>query len=99
VNGILSDVTVTRQLEDALAVYFTEMDRCTSAKCYWALLQLAVIIPDVCGALELGAGTPIGTRYTDWCAANFNSGALTPADRYNIRNALLPEGSTLPNDT
>jgi hypothetical protein len=84
------------ELEQAFSVYLIEMDRCEKANCFWALLHLAVIMPDVCGALEFGSATGIGKRYTDWCAANFpKSPKLTPADRYQIRCALLHEGSTL----
>lgn len=82
--------------EQAFSVYFTEMDRCEKANCYWALLHLAVILPDVCGALEFGSATKSGKRHTDWCAADFpKPSTLTPADRYQIRCALLHEGSTL----
>jgi hypothetical protein len=85
-------------LEQAFSVYLKEMDRCEKATCFWALLHLAVIMPDVCGALEFGASTGIGKRYRDWCAANFQkSTKVTPADRYQLRCALLHEGSTLTN--
>jgi hypothetical protein len=57
---------------------------------------LAAILPDACGALEFGSSAAVGKRYTDWCAANFSpSKTITPADRYQIRCALLHEGSTL----
>jgi hypothetical protein len=83
-------------LEQAFSVYFTEMEGCEIAECYWALLHLAVVMPDVCGALEFGSTAKVGTRYMDWCAANFpQSSTLTPADSYQIRCALLHEGSTL----
>jgi hypothetical protein len=56
-------------LERAFSVYFTEMESCENAGCYWALLHLTVILPDVCGALEFGSMSKVGTRYIDWCAA------------------------------
>jgi hypothetical protein len=84
------------ELEQAFSVYFVEMDRCEKANCFWALLHLTVIMPDVCGALEFGSGTPVGKRYTDWCRASFpKTTKLTPDFRYQIRCALLHEGSTL----
>lgn len=87
----------TEEFEDAFTVYFTEMDRCENAKCYWALLHLAVVIPDICGALEFGSDVSVGTRYTGWCKSNLPvSTSLTPVDRYQLRCALLHEGSTLP---
>ena len=56
-------------LERAFSVYFTEMESCEKAECYWALLHLAVILPDVCGALEFGSTSKVSKRYTDWCAS------------------------------
>jgi hypothetical protein len=85
-----------QQLEEAFGVYFDEMARCDSAGCYWALLHLLVSMPDVCAALEVGHLSPVGQRYMDWCVANFPSDPrLTPADRYQMRNRVLHEGSTL----
>jgi hypothetical protein len=47
-------------LEQAFSVYFTEMESCENAGCYWALLHLAVILPDVCGAFEFGSMSKVG---------------------------------------
>jgi hypothetical protein len=40
-------------LEQAFKVHFDEMEKCEDKKCYWALLHLVVILPDICGALDL----------------------------------------------
>lgn len=87
------------ELEAAFSLYFTELDRCEGAKCYWALLHLAVVLPDVCAALEFGTATPVGVRYPKWCELHFPPNPkLMPHHRFQIRNALLHEGSTLPRD-
>jgi hypothetical protein len=85
-------------LRSAFAVYYAELERCQSAGAYWALLHLSLVLPDICAALEYGPKVKVGDRYTQWCAEHFSqSTALTPDDRYQIRNAILHEGSTLPN--
>ena len=88
-----------KDLERAFSLYFTELDRCQAAKCYWALLHLAVALPDICAALEFGSDASVGDRYIRWCESNFASNPkLMPHHRYQIRNALLHEGSTLLRD-
>jgi hypothetical protein len=85
-------------LSRAFAVYFIEMDRCEKSGAYWALLHIALVMPDICAALEYGPGAKVGERYTSWCHDYFpNDPNFTEDDRYQIRNALLHEGSTLPN--
>jgi hypothetical protein len=86
-----------QELEEAFAIYFTEMDACENAKCYWALLHVALVMPDICAALEFGSSAAVGDRYRCWCGAHFPADPkLTPPDRYQIRCALLHQGSTLP---
>jgi hypothetical protein len=84
------------QLREAFGVYLAEMERCEKAGAYWALLHLVLVIPDMCGALDMGNDTKIGERYRSWCGTFLPIDVLTPRDRYQIRNALLHEGSTLP---
>lgn len=40
------------ELKAAFAVYYSEMDRCEKAGAYWALLHLALVLPDICASLE-----------------------------------------------
>jgi hypothetical protein len=88
----------TDDLTAAFKVYYTEMERCEEAGCYWALLHLVLVLPDICARLESTDSTDVGKRYTRWCSQYLPSNAsLTPDDRYQIRNAVLHEGSTLPN--
>ena len=85
------------ELKAAFGVYYLEMDKCEAAGAYWALLHLAVVLPDICAALESDPSVKIGARYIDWCAAHFPSNPrLTAGDRYQMRNAVLHEGTTLP---
>jgi len=86
------------QLEEAFRVYLDEMDRCVQGKCYWALLHLAVVIPDICGALEAQNGEATKAGYVDWCGRMFPPSPpapLLPDDRYVIRCILLHQGRTL----
>ncbi len=86
------------ELEKAFGLYLDEIKRCEDAGLYWALLHLVVVLPDICGALE---GAPrVGERYVKWCAENFPcTSALTPGDLFQLRNAVLHEGTTLARQT
>jgi hypothetical protein len=84
-----------RQLRIDFALYFDEIARCEAAKCYWALLHVLLSIPDVCASLEASPGAEVGDRYVDWCEKHLpQSPAVSGADRYQMRNALLHAGST-----
>jgi len=81
-------------LEKAFDLYFVAMRECARPGCYWALLHMVVALPDVCAGLESPASA---ARYMAWCDENFpNIGPLTSGDRYQMRNAVLHQGTTLP---
>jgi hypothetical protein len=85
------------QLRNDFALYIEEINRCEEAKCYWALLHVLLALPDVCASLETDTANPrpVGDRYVDWCTSYLpNSPAVSGADRYQMRNALLHAGST-----
>jgi len=82
-------------LERAFKTYFDEIGRCTASKCYWALLHLVVVLPDICAALESPTGdSGSGGPYRAWCKENFAGGYLSAEDRYEIRCSLLHQGRT-----
>jgi hypothetical protein len=81
-------------LERAFSVHLAEMEKCERHGCYWALFHLAVVIPDICGALE-APRAEVSDRYVTWCREHFAPGTLTPGDRFQIRNAVLHHGSTI----
>ena len=71
----------------AFGVYYAEMDRCESVGAYWALLHLALVLPDICNAAMI----------VTFNAKHFPASArVTAADRFQMRNAVLHEGTTLP---
>lgn len=86
------------QLRKDFALYFEEIERCEKAKCYWALLHVLLTLPDVCATLETDQTikkASVGDRYVGWCDAYLpNNPALSGADRYQMRNALLHSGSS-----
>jgi hypothetical protein len=54
-------------------------------------------MPDICASLESNPTAKVGTRYIDWCAAHFPKNPIvTAGDRFQMRNAVLHEGTTLP---
>ena len=87
---------MTTQLEEAFATYFEEIERCKAAQCYWSLLHLLVILPDICAALESDDGETNDGRYRHWCKRYFGPDKdLTPEDRYAVRCGLLHQGRTV----
>jgi hypothetical protein len=84
------------ELEIGFRVYFDEMQRCRLNKCYWALLHLLVIMPDICGALESADGLANGDLYKDWCRRYLVNDKLLAQEWYEIRCSLLHQGRTLP---
>jgi hypothetical protein len=86
------------ELQEAFKTYFDEMDRCAQNECYWALLHLVVVMPDVCAALEHDKGDTTGEsglRYEDWCSRYWTSPTITADRRWKIRCALLHQGRTV----
>ena len=85
------------QLRDAFKVHFDEMDKCERAQCYWALLHLVMVMPDICTALEHPLGNTTGEagqRYAEWCRY-WPSNVVAPKKRWEIRCALLHQGRTV----
>ena len=83
------------KLKEAFKPYFDEIARCVENKCYFALLHLAVILPDICGALESSKGDSDGNSYMDWCKRYLCDPLLTPKEWWEIRCKLLHQGRTL----
>lgn len=86
------------ELEQAFKTYFDEMKKCADAGCYWALLHVVVVMPDICAALEHEKGDTTGEtgeRYKDWCRRYWSSVAISPERRWEIRCALLHQGRTV----
>src|SRR5437773_5340556 len=85
-------------LEQAFKTYFDEMDRCVTASCYWALLHMVVVLPDICAALEHDKGDTTGDTgrcYEDWCSRYWSPSAISERRRWEIRCALLHQGRTV----
>lgn len=82
------------EIRDALANYFHEIDECAKAKCYWALLHLVVVLPDICAALETDTGRARPALYRRWCENYLKDPALSGAERYEIRCKVLHQGRT-----
>jgi hypothetical protein len=84
------------QLLDALDTYLAEMRRCEAAQCYWALVHLLMIMPDVCAALESVDGRTSEKRYRAWCESFFDCTLFNGIERYKLRCALLHQGQAQP---
>ncbi len=81
-------------LDETFKVYFEEMDRCRKAKCYWALLHLVLVLPDVCAAMETDNGETKGELYKQWCAKYLSDHLIQSNDWYQMRCRVLHQGIT-----
>ncbi len=83
------------EMQGAFRIYYIEGDKCRREGAWWAALHLALVIPDVCSSLE-DPNSLVGDRYVNWCRDHYPSDPrLTPADRYQMRNAVLHQGASL----
>lgn len=82
-------------LENAFKVYFDEIDRCVNGKCYWALLHLVIVLPDICGALESENGEATSKRYKTWAERYLADHVISADEWYEIRCVVLHQGQTL----
>jgi hypothetical protein len=82
-------------LKRAFSTYFAEMDACKAAGCYLALLHLVVVLPNVCAALESPNGEAHGNDYMRWCGNYLRGAHLSPVERWEMRSALLHQGTAL----
>ncbi len=86
------------ELQRAFKMYFDEMDRCVIGECYWALLHIVMILPDVCAALESDDGQGKPDKYKNWCKRYLADTYMTAADWYALRCAILHQGRTTPDE-
>jgi hypothetical protein len=83
-----------QELTNAFTVYFAEMDACNAAGCHLALLHLVVVLPDICAALESRDNRAHPNNYTKWCAECLAGSAVSSVELWEMRCALLHQGTT-----
>lgn len=84
------------ELEKRFSVYLDEITRCKKGQCWFGLLHLALVLPDICGALESNNGVASGARYRQWCDGNLPGKPLSSGDRWEMRCTVLHQGTSLP---
>jgi hypothetical protein len=82
------------ELERAFRLYFEEVELCIRRRCWWALIHVLVVLPDVCAALESDDGRAKASLYRDWCKRFLDDSVLSPDDRYDLRCRVLHQGTT-----
>lgn len=82
-------------LEQTFRVYFEEIDRCIQGKCYWALLHVLLVLPDICAAMETDNGETNRSTYKNWCERYLADDLVKPEDWYRMRCVILHQGRTL----
>lgn len=80
------------KLVEAFRPYWEDMERCRTAKAYWALLHVTVCIPDICAALEAEVGEATQKGYKKWCDENLDNALLDASERYRMRCKVLHQG-------
>ena len=83
------------ELEKVFATYWDEMDRCRSARAYWALLHITVCMPDICGALESLNGEASGQKYIEWFNRYWSDPVLNGDECYRMRCKVLHQARSL----
>lgn len=84
----------TTTLQEAFKIYLDEIKSCLNHKCYFAMLHLIVVLPDICGALESVDGKAKMECYKDWCERYLKNHRISSGEWYEIRCKLLHEGRT-----
>ena len=72
--------------------YWAEMDLCRRAGAYWALLHIAVCLPDICSALQAPNGETKGHLYIAWCNRHLSDPLLKGDERWAMRCKVLHQG-------
>ncbi|MEI8014212.1 MAG: hypothetical protein WCH20_05170 [Nitrospira sp.] len=89
-------IVMTRQwFENTFKVYLDEIERCVQSKCYWALLHIVLVLPDVCAAMETDDGTTGGKEYRGWCERYLADHSISAEDWYQMRCIILHQGRTI----
>ncbi len=83
------------EIETAFRAYYDEIHNCLRHRCYWALLHLLIVLPDICGALESKNGEANGPRYKEWCKRYLADLTLSDEEWWDIHCVVLHQGRTL----
>jgi hypothetical protein len=79
-------------LDPAFRIYWDEMDRCRSARAYWALLHVTVCLPDICAALQSANGETKGSLYVAWSDQYLVDPVLSGSECWQMRCKVLHQG-------
>jgi hypothetical protein len=82
------------ELKANFRAYFDDIDKCVKGRCFWALLHLLIVLPDVCSAMETMEGQADDGRYRSWCKRFLADELIKPNDWYRIRCLILHQGRT-----
>lgn len=78
-----------------MKILIKELETALSSELYYSALISALIIPDICSALESESGQTSGAKYKAWFdkyLSNRYDGFVTGEDIYKVRCALLHQG-------
>lgn len=84
------------EMEDLFKTYFAEMEKCRAHGCFWALLHLVIVMPDIYSALETPSGEATGRTYRQWAKRYLEPEEpnLMAREWWDVRCALLHQGRT-----
>ena len=86
------------QLRFSFKVYAEEVGRCKKSGCYWSLLHLVLVLPEVCSALETEVPEDREKRteelYKEWCRKYVASEDFNEAEWWAARRNVFHEKLT-----
>lgn len=87
-------MTPTQPPAGELEGLLTEVEAALSASLYYMAVVLALMIPDICGALASADGVSSGLKYKNWYNANLASQypSLSAHDCYKLRCGVVHQG-------
>jgi hypothetical protein len=80
----------------AVSELVSQVRAAANADLYYLALFGALVLPDICGALDSDNGRASGPKYKDWVRKNVPQQAGQAEEIYGLRCSLLHQGRALP---
>ena len=81
-------------LKKYFRAYLEDIEKCISGSCFWALLHMLIVLPDICSAMEADDGQATDGRFRNWCKRYLDDAAMKSSDWYRLRCLILHQGRT-----
>lgn len=98
-GAVLQGRTVEKPRLRGMRDYFGQVARATNGGLYYLALAGALVVPDMCAAMEAEDGRATPARYIDWFdrhVAPKYEGVITGEDSWGLRCSMLHQGRLRP---